>query len=179
MISTRCNQGDIEMYDLSIFDEKGLQSVDGAPFPNPDEKLHGRVILAIKPDLTFVMADDPANPPEFGKFVHERDGEIYIAVLEDSVIEFVLDPSALWEYDVKKGLLVFKVPGDRRYYKVQYLPGQKPQRNLVLHAHATGKPQTDPQTHPFDLKLLIPQQGGKPLPVTIDPEVKNPPPPGG
>ena len=57
------------------------------------------------------------------------------------------------------------------------LLAENPLRSFTLHARPTGKQGNDPQDHPFNLFVLLPQPGGaRPLPITIDPDVKNPPP---
>lgn len=165
----------------SILSEQGLEPAYGSPITDPGAA-QGRVLVSMTPELTFVMRDDPANPPSFEKFVHyTASGEAYIAILRQSIVEFVLSDAHGWEFDPDRAPIEFKREADRKYYNVFYLPPQKPRRNAVLHARPTGKPRTDPQTHPFNFNLLIRQANadgspGRALPICIDPEVKNPPP---
>jgi hypothetical protein len=167
------------MTDEVIIGRADLESASGDLVKIGPSTPVGHVMITMTPQFSLVMYDiDPSNPY---KFVHELNGETYLAALADSVIQISLDPNFSWEFNKRKGLLLFKDGQHSPYYRIQYLPNQKPLRDLVLHVKSTGKPQTNPQTHAFDLHLIIQQQSasgrpGRPLPMTIDPDVKNPPP---
>lgn len=170
------------MSDQDIIGAADLESTSGDLITRtPQQTPTGHVVISMTPELNLTMADKDQNAPY--KFVHTDGHETYIAVEQDSIIQISLDPYFQWQFDKDKGLLSFKSGLHRKYYKIQYRPTQDPLLNLLLHAKATGKPNTDPQTHLFDLHLIINQKSidgrpGRPLPMTIDPIVKNPPPDG-
>jgi hypothetical protein len=107
------------------------------------------------------------------KLVVDVNGEKCIGIWDHTIAEIVLADGLDWTLDTKAGTMSFKNPVDKRFYTIQ--PGGD--RKFTLHARWTGKPIEDPQDHPFNLMVLLGQPGGgKPLPVTIDPDIKNPPP---
>ena len=107
------------------------------------------------------------------KIVVDVNGEKCIAIWEHTIAEIVLADDLDWALDTAAGTMSFKDQVDKRYYTIQ--PGGD--RKFTLHARWTGKTPDDPQNHPFNLMVLLGQPGGgKPLPVTIDPDIKNPPP---
>jgi hypothetical protein len=101
------------------------------------------------------------------------DGQKCIAIWSNTVVDFVLGGDVDWTVDVSRGILDFKDAANQRWYKVH----PKGPDRFTLDARWTGKPIEDPQNHPFNLMVLLNQpDGAKPLPVTIDPDIKNPPP---
>ncbi len=169
------------MPDQDIIGATDLVSTSGdyiAVRTDAPETPRGHVLITMTPELSLVMADKDPNAPFL--FVQTHQGETYLAVEQDSIIQISLDDKFDWEFDKLKGLLSFKNGNHRPFYRIQYRPTQSPLRDLVLHAKATGEPQTNPQTHLFDLHLIIKQKSptgvvGRSLPLTIDPIVKNPP----
>lgn len=150
--------------------------------PNDNAVKKGRVLISMDASGSLSMRDDP-NPPAgwTEKFATYWNEESFLAIRAKSIIELVLTGATTWQFDVDKGLLKFKNATHDTWYNITYSAGQRPVKNLLLHATPSGKtPNTDDARHSFNLMIKIGQTGpngpGRPLPVIIDPDAKNPPP---
>lgn len=150
----------------------------GTPFGFDEAAKRGTIELSLTMQgnqLVFTMKSIAGD-----NLLKVVDGQVCLAIYEKTLANFVLNKSTDWSLDTKAGIMEFKNPLDWQFYTLTYNPSENPLRGFTLHARPTGKPSSDPQDHPFNLFVLFPQPGGSlPLPVTIDPEVKNPPPAGG
>ncbi len=153
-------------------DDKVLR---GTPFDANEAVKRGTIELSLTMQgnqLVFAMKSIAGD--DLLKVV---DGQTCLAIYEKTIASFVLSESTDWSLDGDAGIIEFKDPRDWKYYSVDHNPAERPLRNFKLHARSTGKPISDPQDHPFNLFVLLPQPGSaQPLPITIDPDVKNPPP---
>ncbi|HVR91437.1 MAG TPA: nucleotide synthetase [Novosphingobium sp.] len=150
-------------------------SLHGTPFSFDEAAKKGTIELSLTmPGGQLVFAMTSTGGDNLLKVV---DGQTCLAIYEKTIASFVLNKSTDWSLDAKSGIMEFKNPLDWQFYTLTYNPAEKPLRSFTLHARPTGKPISDPQNHPFNLFVLCPQPGGaQPLPITIDPDVKNPPP---
>lgn len=154
-------------------------TLHGKPFDSGEAAKKGTIELSLTMtggQLVFAMKSIGGD-----NLLQVVDGQTCVAIHAKTIANFVLDASTDWSLDAKAGIIEFKDPLDWQYYTLTYNPGEAPLRGFTLHARPTGKPTSDPQDHPFNLFVLFPQPGtgSKPLPITIDPDVKNPPPPPG
>lgn len=143
----------------------------------------GRVLISMDASGSLSMRDDPS--PSHGwtdKFATDWQGESFLAIRAKSIVELVLTGPTTWEFDIEKGLLKFKNAIHDNWYNITYSPGQRPIKNILLHAIPSGQTaDTEAARHSFNLMIKIGQIGpngqiGRPLPVMIDPDAKNPPP---
>lgn len=153
-------------------------SLHGTPFSFDEAAKKGTIELSLTmqgKQLVFAMKHSAGD--DLLKVV---DGQTCVAIHEKTIAKFVLNTSTDWSLDAKSGIMEFKDPLNWQYYTLTYNPAEKPLRSFMLHARPTGKPSSDPQDHPFNLFALCPQPGAgsQPLPIMIDPDVKNPPPGG-
>ena len=151
--------------------------------PNDASVKKGRVLISMNASGSLSMRDDPSAPAGWSeKFAIYWNGESFLAIRSKSIVELVLTGPTTWEFDIQKGLLKFKNAIHDNWYNITYSHGQKPIKNILLHAIPSGqKPDTEAARHGFNLMIKIGQIGpdgqpGRPLPVTIDPDAKNPPP---
>lgn len=147
--------------------------------------LKGRVLFAMDASGYLTMWDDPQAPPGWqDQFVVNYGGESFLAIRDRSIVEIVLTGPTQWEFDLDGGLLRFKRASNERWYRVTYSQSQNPLKNILLHATSSGlQPGSEAARHGFNLMIKIgymPMGGmpGRPLPVIIDPDAKNPPPNG-
>jgi hypothetical protein len=117
--------------------------------------------------------------------VDTQPGEQFIRIDQDVDITFRLDQADLaWYFDMSHNGLTMKVVPGLDGYKNNYRRGansnNKP-TELTLACQARPNPNpTNPhvEVHPFNLWVKLNQPDGRPdLPVGIDPDIKNPPPP--
>ena len=91
------------------------------------------------------------------------------------LITFTLDPAWDWSFDHDP--ISFKAKGHAKHYKVISQEDQK----VVIDAKSpfpSHKPDNEwptPEDQPFNLYVLMSQSPTKKYPMTIDPDVKNPP----
>lgn len=152
------------------------KTLHGTPFGFDEAAKKGTIELSLTmqgSQLVFAMKSIAGD--DLLKVV---DGQTCLAIYEKTIASFVLNKSTDWSLNAKSGIMDFKDPLDWQFYTLTYNPAESPLRSFTLHCRPTGKPTTDPQDHPFNLFVLFPQPGAGslPLPVTIDPDVKNPPP---
>lgn len=155
------------------------------PFLDPNDSAikKGRVLISMDASGSLSMRDDPKPPNGWAdKFATDWQGESFLAIRAKSIIELVLTGPTTWEFDIEKGLLKFKNATHDNWYNITYSQGQQPIKNILLHAIPSGQAaDTETARHSFNLMIKIGQIGpngqrGRPLPVTIDPDAKNPPP---
>ena len=149
----------------------------GTPFSAAEAVKKGTIELSLTMQgrqLVFTMKSIAGD-----NLLKVVDGQNFLAIYEKTIAQFVLNASTDWSLDGKAGIIEFKDPLDWQFYSLTHNPSETPLRSFTLHARPTGKPQSDPQDHPFNLFVLLPQPDGvPPLPITIDPGIKNPPPGG-
>lgn len=172
------------MADITITAEPDLVATQGpVHIPGAPGIKQGRVLITMDAYGNLQMKDDP-KPGWADKFATDWQGETFLAISDKSIIEIVLSGQTNWQFDLGKGMLKFKNALNEQWYAVTYSPGQKPIKNILLHASPSGlKPDTDEARHSFFLMILIGQMSvggapGRPLGVAIDPDAKNPPPHG-
>jgi hypothetical protein len=95
----------------------------------------------------------------------------FIAIEDDTIVEFSLDPNFNWTWSGVP--LSFKNNVHSRYYKNATLTDAG--KKFKLHASRSGKPR--PEIHECTFNVVLEQVGGTHLEIKIDPEIKNPPPP--
>lgn len=133
-----------------------------------------RIELGLKPEgryLQFTMTDPDRTGVVGGNaadgfFLAIRPGESWLLTL-------TLGNAWSWRFD--DAPITFKHQGHAQYYRVISASA----KSVVLearskHASAGNHPA---DLHPFNLYVIMDQSAGKSYPLTIDPDVKNPPPP--
>ena len=99
----------------------------------------------------------------------------YLAIQPGKNWEITFTLSANWNWKFDENPISFKTAGDAAHYRVASQSGT----TLVVEAYSTlpaGNPAPKHDVlHPFNLYVLIDQSSKKSYPVTIDPDVKNPP----
>ncbi len=122
-------------------------------------------VVMSDPDLTGII-DGNADT---GYYLRIGPGEHWL-------ITMTLSRDWHWTFDTNP--ISFKRQGHSNYYK---LISQSPQQ-VVFEAKskhaappAPNDPPWPPEDHPFNLYVLMNQSAGTTYPVTIDPDVKNPP----
>jgi hypothetical protein len=108
-----------------------------------------------------------------------EDGTPFIAIDKDCDITFILSPKLRWWFDNAAGGLKMKKHLCQNLYRITKSGKDKP-TELTLHAkwsRISRKEACETECHPFNFYVVLEQPGGaKPLPICIDPDVKNPPP---
>ena len=151
--------------------------------PNDSAVKKGRVLISMDASGSLSMRNDPSPSTGWGdKFADIWQGESFLAIRAKSIVELVLTGPTTWEFDIEKGLLKFKNATHDSWYNITYSHGQRPIKNILLHAIPSGQTaDSEAARHSFNLMIKIGQIGpggqvGRPLPITIDPDAKNPPP---
>ena len=112
-----------------------------------------------------------------GSFYETNRGRSYIAIRGPSRIIFRLADPASWAFDTRAGPFRLNRRESARFYRVSYLDSNVAPREFVLEATPTGVSPRDSgpnEIHAFDLQVIDVRTGD---PATIDPDIKNPPPP--
>ena len=170
--------------DTTISGATDLVGLFGPIFDPSDSSVKkGRVLISMDASGSLSMRDDPNAPSGWSeKFAIDWKGESFLAIRSKSIVELVLTGPTTWEFDIQKGLLKFKNAIHDNWYNITYSHSQKPIKNILLHAIPSGQTaDTEAARHSFNLMIKIGQIGpngqlGRPLPITIDPDAKNPPP---
>jgi hypothetical protein len=113
------------------------------------------------------------GPPEIVKRDDDHGSAIWVPRNNNLILTVNLS-GWNWEFDQVSPLVPKKAAHDR-YFHVDTVGSNRKQ--LILHLKASGLPHDHPDhDQQFNLKVLMMQPGARfPLPITIDPDVKNPP----
>lgn len=104
--------------------------------------------------------------PEFGS---------YIAVPSNTNLVLTLELSDNWKWYFSEMNLFPKDPNHDKFF--HFVPNQWNPKIAILHLRNTGKPNSDPQHHKFNICVdMVQPDSTMPLALVIDPDVKNPPP---
>lgn len=132
-----------------------------------DLKPVGKYLKVVMRDLLYTGIID--GNADTGYYLRIEPGEHW---------QITMTLSDNWKWTFDKDPISFKRQGHANYYK---LISQRPQQ-IVFEAkskHAAppvpNDPPWPPEDHPFNLYVLMNQSAGTTYPVTIDPDVKNPP----
>jgi hypothetical protein len=105
---------------------------------------------------------------------HNSDGEKVLSIDQDSEITFLLDKKVAWTWAGQPGPFRLKKQSSAKYYRIK--KGSEGPNGFVLEAKASGLDRHNPVANqPFNLHVMIEQDGGRAFPVCIDPDGQNPP----
>lgn len=95
----------------------------------------------------------------------------FLFVAPDHDLALTINLSKDWNWSFDKNPLSFKKEGDAAYYRLHSAGPD----SITIWAKSTG--QSVPQTHGFNLYILMDQTKHRAFPIRVDPDLKNPPPP--
>ncbi len=148
-------------------------------------------IAGNKTRIVFTMREDTNSGQSFSKVVVEelRDGIgtgiFYLAIEENTKLTIVLDENVRWRWPLRKGVHLTTKEDCIDYYGVAqvngtgtfYEDGLDDRISIYCNARDSNA-NVPPDGFSFTVELEQKHQGGW-LPITIDPDIKNPPPGGG
>lgn len=156
-------QNDDETPDLTASGTVGIGKPAGIQFSFDPQRPY-LVVLLNDLGKTGLVDGNSSN----GFFLRIMPGDHWL-------ITFTLDPKWNWSFD--HDAISFKTKGHAKHYKVISQDHQK----VVIEAkspypvHNPGDNWPTPEDQPFNLYVLMSQSPNKTYPITIDPDVKNPP----
>lgn len=171
---------------MSVVNPFGATETDAAILPDEETKdagylsAHVRLLIDLKDvggksRILLRMADfgDVNDVRVIEK--DEEKGGYFLAVRDSVYINFELDPRYEWAFDRSWDCIRIKDQGAGDFYRV-HASGNKP-TSVRLACRKNAEAGNVVQTHGFNLYVLLPQDEGPDIPVRIDPDIKNPPPP--
>ena len=123
--------------------------------------------------INFSLVENvPAGDGLSGVIV-EKDGQYHLAIKEDTILTIVLSNDIDWRWHQGQAAITTKDDKSSVYAVVGGFDDPMSDR-IVLHCKARGG--TTPKTDSFSFSVDLKQSKGSYLPVTIDPDIRNPPP---
>ena len=151
-----------------------------------DPKIDAEIELSVSKDnkiVSFIMRQISGNE----KIIYRSqvDGKKYISIRNNSKIAFILSDQIAWRWSDEFDAITTKEPREQFYGYLEYSENaaysvmvgieRKGFRRVSFYAKS-DKNGIKGTVHGFSLNVDLQQADGSWLPITIDPDIKNPPP---